>query len=367
MRRPLGLALIGIGLFSGASEAQAQTLRVGVVQDAMPCSGIQNGQPRGSAVELWQAIAAQRGWQYTTVAIQNPNSAIEAAASGDVDVAVSCLNIIPERLEKAEFSIPYQEDSLAFLSRKPHQHQLLPLLRQLSNNTTLRDAIALLFGITALGAAVLWRLGHGFQHKDIAQPRRSFTFFKGWMMLAAGSGIYKMGEAPISMAVITLVNIWRLIVTSIFVGTAATLVFQDSQPVNLSEKESLLQALRQGVAVDAGTISELWLQQQTRTLGDPALASRIKPISSDEALLAALEQRVVNNVMADTARIQRMSRMIRDPDAYRISAKTFNRTPQAFAFGPGLSKTQRDQINLSISTLRFNGAIEPMLKRWNGA
>lgn len=225
----------------------------------------------------------------------------------------------------------------------------------------------MLFGITALGAAVLWWIGEGFQHKDIAQPRRSFTFFKGWMMLAVGSGIYKMGEAPPSMAVITLVNIWRLIVTSIFVGTAATLVFQDSQPVNLSEKESLLQALRQGVAVDAGTISELWLQQQSRSLDDPELARRIKPMSGDSALLGALEQRVVNNVMADTARIQRMSRMISDPDAYRISAKTFNQTPQAFAFGSELSKAQRDQINLSISTLRFNGAIEPMLKRWGGA
>ena len=367
MRRTLGLALIGAGLLSGASAAQAQPLRVGVVQDAMPCSGLENEQPHGSAVELWQAIAAQRGWQYTTVAIQNPNSAIEAAASGDVDLAVSCLNIIPERLENVDFSLPYQEDSLAFLSRKSSQHKLPLLLRQLGNNATLRDAIALLFGITALGAAVLWWIGEGFQHKDIAQPRRSFTFFKGWMMLALGSGIYKMGEAPPSMAVIALVNIWRLIVTSIFVGTAATLVFQDSQPVNLSEKESLLQALRQGVAVDAGTISELWLQQQTRSLGDPELARRIKPMSGDEALLAALEERVVNNVMADTARIQRMSRMIQNPDAYRISATTFNRTPQAFAFGPGLSKAQRDQINLSISTLRFNGAIEPMLKRWNGA
>lgn len=115
MRRALSLALIGAGLFSSAAAAQPQPLRVGVVQDAMPCSGIQNGQPRGSAVELWQAIAAQRGWRYTTVAIQNPNSAIEAAANGDVDVAVSCLNIIPERLEKVDFSLPYQEDSLAFL------------------------------------------------------------------------------------------------------------------------------------------------------------------------------------------------------------------------------------------------------------
>ena len=366
MLRTLGLAVLGAGLFVSAPTAQAQPLRVGVVQDAMPCSGIENGEPSGSAVELWQAIAAQRGWQYTTVALKTPNSAVQAAANGEVDVAVSCLNIIPERLEKADFSIPYQEDSLAFLSRKPKQHQLLVLLRQLSNNATLRDAIALLLGSTALGAAVLWWIGQGFQHKDIAQPRRSFTFFKGWMMLAAGSGIYKMGESPASMAVITLVNIWRLIVTSIFVGTAATLVFQDSQPLDLSAKESLRRALLQGVAVDGGTVSERWLRQKIRSLGDPALENRITAMSGDSALLGALERRVVNNVMADTARIQRMSRMISDPDAYRISAKTFNQTPQAFAFGSELSKAQRDQINLSISTLRFNGAIEPMLKRWSG-
>ena len=113
MSRMLGLALISAGLFISASPAQAQPLRVGVVQDAMPCSGLKNGRPRGSAVELWQAIAAQRGWQYTTVALKSPNSAIEAAANGDVDLAVSCLNIIPARLEKAELSICAQQRSVA--------------------------------------------------------------------------------------------------------------------------------------------------------------------------------------------------------------------------------------------------------------
>lgn len=373
MRRPIGLGLLGIPLvISVPSAAQTQSLRVGVVQDAMPCSGIENGQPRGAAVELWQAIAAQQDWQYQTIAIKTPHSAIEAATNGDIDVAVSCLNILPERLKKLDeanssFSIPYNEDSLAFLSRKPQRHQLLNLLRQLSSNTTIRDAIALMFGITGLGAAVLWRLGHGFGHKDIAQSRRSFTFFKGWMMLVLGSGIYKMGEAPVSMAIVTLINICRLIMSSIFVGTTATLVFQDSQPVDISEKETLLQALHQGVAVDDGTVSELWLREQVLKLGEPSLRAKINSASGDEALLSALERRAVDNVMGDTTRILRMSRMIEDPDAYRISAQTFNPMPQAFAFGSGLSETKRDQINLSIATMRFSGALRPILKRWHGS
>jgi ABC-type amino acid transport substrate-binding protein len=301
------------------------------------------------------------------VALHTPNAAIDAAANGEVDLAVSCLNIIPERLEKAEFSIPYQEDSLAFLSRKTNQNEILLLLRQLGSDSTIRDAIALLLGITALGAAVLWWIGKGFHHKDISQQRRSFTFFKGWMMLVVGSGIYKLGQAPPSMAIITLINIWRLVIISIFVGTAASLVFQDSQPVDLSEKEWPIRALREGVAVDGGTVSELWLKQQAEVLGAPSLERKIKPISGDEALITALEHRAVNNVMADTSRIQRMSRQINDQKAYRVSAQTFNPTPQAFVFGRGLSKAKRDQINLSISTMRFNGTLQPILKRWNGA
>jgi hypothetical protein len=102
---------------------------VGVVQNAMPCSDLTNGQPTGSAVDLWEAIAQQQGWRYRFQPIATPNAAIEAAATGKVDVAICCLNIIAERLEKADFSVPYQEDSLAFLSRKTNEG-ILPLLRR---------------------------------------------------------------------------------------------------------------------------------------------------------------------------------------------------------------------------------------------
>jgi ABC-type amino acid transport substrate-binding protein len=79
-------------------------------------------------VDLWEAIAQQQGWRYRFQPIPTPNAAIEAAATGKVDVAISCLNIIAEWLEKADFSVPYQEDSLAFLSHKTNEG-ILPLLQ----------------------------------------------------------------------------------------------------------------------------------------------------------------------------------------------------------------------------------------------
>jgi hypothetical protein len=91
---------------------------VGVVKNAMPCSGMNNGQAEGSAIELWQSIAQNNGWQYTYQPINTSNAAVEAGGRGEIDLPVSYLNIISERLEKSDFSVPYQEDSLAFLSPK---------------------------------------------------------------------------------------------------------------------------------------------------------------------------------------------------------------------------------------------------------
>jgi ABC-type amino acid transport substrate-binding protein len=339
---------------------------VGVVRNAMPCSELSNGQALGSAVDLWKTIAQHQGWRYRLLPLSTPSAAIEAAAQGEVDVAISCLNIIAERLEKADFSVPYQDDSLAFLSRRTNEG-ILTLLQRVGRERILRDSILLLFAITIVAAGALWLISRGFDHKDIDSGSSRNTFFKGWMMLAMGSGIYKMGPNPPTMAIITLVNICRLVVTSVFVGTTATVVFKSSLPADISQQDSLISALQNGVGVDAGTVSELWLKEQVRKFKRPELLRNIRPISGDDALLASLERGAVGSVMADSARIQGLSRKVENPGQYQISAKTYNRTPQSFVFGAKLSEANRDQINQRISHMRFDGVIEAIVKRWQNS
>ena len=372
MRHLPTLAVVSFGILALTAPtaplwaADPQLLRVGVVQNAMPCSDLSNGRAAGSAVELWQAIAQQQGWLYTFQPISTPNEAIEAASAGQVDVAISCLNIIAERLKKADFSVPYQEDSLAFLSRKSNEG-ILPLLGRIGNERILRDSILLLFAITVVAASALWLIGRGFDHKDIDSGRKTKTFFKGWMMLVMGSGIYKLGPNPPAIAIITLVNICRLVVTSVFVGTTATVVFRSTLPTDISQQDSLLAALRDGVGVDAGTVSELWLTEQVRNYERPELLAKIQPISGDKALIEALENGRVGSIMADQARVQSLSGKVENPGRFQISAKTYNRTPQSFVFGDSLSKAKRDQINSEISRMRFEGLIETIVKRWENS
>jgi ABC-type amino acid transport substrate-binding protein len=261
-----------------------------------------------------------------------------------VDVAISCLNIIAERLKKADFSVPYQEDSLAFLSRKSNEG-ILPLLQRTGNERILKDWILLLFAITVIAAFALWLIGRGFDHKDIDSGRKRNTFFKGWMMLVMGSGIYKMGPNPPAIAIITLVNICRLVVTSVFVGTTATVVFKSTLPSDISQQDSLIAALQDGVGVDAGTVSELWLTEQVRKFKRPELLARIQPISGDQALIEALEGGRVDSIMADAARVQALSGGMKNPGRFQISAKTYNQTPPKLRVRskPERNQTRSDQ------------------------
>ena len=68
--------------------------------------------------------------------------------------------------------------------------------------------------------------------------------------------------------------------------------------------------------------------------------------------------------MADSSRIRTLRQDLENPGDYKISAKTFNLTPQSFVFGAQLSEDKRNKINQLISKLRFNGDVEAIIKRW---
>jgi ABC-type amino acid transport substrate-binding protein len=144
-------------------------------------------------------------------------------------------------------------------------------------------------------------------------------------------------------------------------------VFKSSLPSDISQQNSLIAAVRDGVGVDSRTVSELWLTDQVRKFGQPELLAKIRPISGDKALIEALEKGTVGSIMADSSRVQSLSTKVENPERFQISAKSYNQTPQSFVFGSTLSDGKRDQINRQISRMRFEGLIESIIKRWENA
>lgn len=345
-------------------RAIAEPLRVGVVSNAMPCSDFKNGFPRGSAVDLWQAIASKTKIPFTFQALESPNQAVEKAAEGKIDLAISCLNVTPLRLEMVSFSSPYQEDGLALLTRRENKNFLFTIASVIAN-PMIRDTTIVLFSVSLLAALALWALSRGFDHKDIVGKNNKHTFFKGWMMIGMGTGIYKMGATPPSIGVVALTNFFRLVITSIFVGATTNVLLDQREPVDASRAEGIAVALQQKIGVDAGTVSQLWLEKQADgILSVSESLQRIIPLPGDASLINAIENNDVQAIMADTTRIKYLWNKTKSPKIFQMQARTFNTTPQGFIFGRDLSAENRKAINIAIADLRFEGDIDEIVKRW---
>jgi ABC-type amino acid transport substrate-binding protein len=188
------------------------------------------------------------------------------------------------------------------------------------------------------------------------------------MMLAMGTGIYKMGSAPISMSLIALNNFLRLVITSIFVAATTGALLETSSPANISDAQVLKTALDNKIGVDANTVAEAWLDLAADSmLSVSDQLKMIVPFQDSDAMLASLEQGKVGSILADSATIAVLLKKLQNPGKYQVSGTTFYRTPQAFVAGKNLSNESLNTINLALGDLKFEGEVDQILARWQPA
>jgi ABC-type amino acid transport substrate-binding protein len=227
------------------------------------------------------------------------------------------------------------------------------------------DLLALLIILGLAFAVVLWFTSREFTHRDIVGDNKKHTFYKGWMMLAMGTGIYKMGSAPLSMSIIALNNFVRLVITSIFVAATTSALLEASGPADLSDAVVLKQALDKKIGVDANTVAETWLDRAADSLLTVEDQFKlIVPIENSKAMIAALEQGKVGSILSDSTTIAALSKKLQNPGEFEIHGHTFYRTPQAFVAGSKLNPKTLNAINLALGDLKFEGEVDRILARW---
>jgi len=365
--RACAAALLLVGAPLSAEAEPRKTLVVGVVDEAAPCSNRVGPLYEGFAVEIWEAIASQKGWPYRFEPVPSPNAAVAMAASGEIDVGVSCLNQVPERLAVTNFSVAISSDGLAFLSPRENNYPLSALLKAMVGNGLLLRSLTWLFLVSLAGAVLLWLSYGRFRSKDVECATPQGTFFKGWIMLLMGSGTYKMSDSAGGILLVLVTNLFRLVIVSIFVGATAKTLIRESVPVDGNESEILARKLAEGVAVDAQTISETWLKFKLDQL-PPATreAATVEPVSGDEQLIEVLRSGAVKHVLADSSRVRYLRNQVlpsSDRSRFAVSAQVFNSTPQGFVFGKNLPESTQRQISVAIADLRFQGVSDAMVNR----
>ncbi len=138
-------------------------LRVGVVEGSQPCSYREGGAWQGLAVELWTRVAQSQDLPYVLRAMPSIPAMLEATRQGQLDVAVECINISPERFQRYRFSLPFQEDGQAVLVVNDRISLSKAFLAAVMSVSLLRMVGLLVLTLLLLSAVVWWVEDHGAQ------------------------------------------------------------------------------------------------------------------------------------------------------------------------------------------------------------
>ncbi|HEY5371396.1 MAG TPA: transporter substrate-binding domain-containing protein [Hanamia sp.] len=96
-------------------QPDTSKLRVGVA-GSEPFVVSNNNELTGISVELWQSVALQAGWGYSTQKYKSVESALSDLIAGKLDVVVGPVSITSDRAKLVRFAQPYYQSSLSILS-----------------------------------------------------------------------------------------------------------------------------------------------------------------------------------------------------------------------------------------------------------
>ena len=347
------------------SAKEKRILKIGTVDNYLPCSDLVDGNFEGLSVDIWRAIAEKHKMHYDLSIIPTFGQAVDDAASGKYDLIASCHKITADRLKKVTYAVPYTEGTLGFLSR---QKQNKLFIVDLFSDSIVLNSILILAAVSLTGSILLYKFEKGhLKVKDFSKQKRATIMHKFTNFVI---GAY----APLTiekkgMWIVILVAFSRLLIISTLVGSSASLIFKRESPKNANNlnDESIRNIVYTGVAVNKATKMDDWLQNKVNQ-SDTIDSSKVKILRAtrgEPELVSALKSGKVNHILSDIAVLNRILANIENPEDYVISVKNPNVTPQAFIFGANLEDNYRKSINITISEFIRSGKSRELGILWN--
>lgn len=336
-------------------EEARRILRVGVVNGAQPCSFREGDVWKGLAIGLWNRVASQEQIPYTLQEWPNLQTLLEAARHNNIDVAVGCINLSPERLATTAFSLPFQEDGLAVLTLRTRVDMGKAFLRSLLGPSLLMllGGFLVLIGLLSL---LTWKVENHGQSNETARlgPVRSFA--RIFQILATGPGSNTIVETTRGHGLVLLAYLVRIVAASLLVGFLTIHVVEETRERASSKLMGLedLRGLR--VAVRPGSISAQLLNDMNLKRG----AAKITPVSMPQITQAItlLEQRKTDAVLADELQLTYVAAQYVGSSAVpSLALRGLRPESQGFAFSSKLPAEEAMRIDLAISRLKRSGEV----------
>lgn len=152
------------GAFAQDAPQPGQPVRVGLYLSP-PFVAQEQGHFTGMAVELWESLAETQGLQTEYRTLPTVRALIDAAANGEIDVAVTNLTITQGRAQRIDFTYPWFDAGLRIMVSERQGTGFLEIVAGLRDSGFLRAYAWLAFvdeAASAPGAvrAIPRRRGH---------------------------------------------------------------------------------------------------------------------------------------------------------------------------------------------------------------
>ncbi|MBM3266361.1 MAG: transporter substrate-binding domain-containing protein [Candidatus Sericytochromatia bacterium] len=281
--------MLGLLAFCQAAFAAESPLRVAVAGSPPFVVATADGARTGFAVDVWKALARDRGLAYDLVPYPTVPEALAAVRRGAVDVAIGPISITAERAREVAFTQPYYRASLGILAST----------RPPSAWERMRPFLSATFGFAA-GCLLLLLVGVGFL-VWVAERRRNPDQFPPGLLAGVGNGMWLAlvtmttvgygDRAPVSLPGRVIVGVWMLVsmVTASTLTAALATVFTVSH-VTSPAIERPDQLAGRPVAVVKGTTGDTFAA---------AVGARVRRVAALDAAVAEVVARRADAVVFD--------------------------------------------------------------------
>ncbi len=337
----------------------APVLRIGFVAGQYPCSYLDQGIWKGSAVELWSAAAERTKIPFVVQRTGTPKEAIESLVNNKLDVAVSCFNLTHGRLRKVGYTTPYRFEGIKILG-KAKEFDLLGILTRAIKDVRLPKAFSLLFGTTLAITVATVILESKLVEAIFEEKLSAKNFTRLWLIITIGPSPLDKTSRLKTATLLAFSHYVRIIFSGALIAAITAAAIGES--IEADGKFTIagfsdLGGLRIGVA--DGSYAEALIQDKLRGLHNnkkPTNSSSLVKYKRNEDLADALKHDQIDVIIGDTAAIEELGSELSNSGHYFIYGPELARTPQGFLVAPSLSKeldSALDDAVVSIETERF--------------
>ncbi|WP_460272802.1 transporter substrate-binding domain-containing protein [Celeribacter sp. ULVN23_4] len=316
----------------------------------VPFSMEEDGAQTGFSMELWEALAADLGWEYDVSRVDSFPEMLGAIETGDADAAIANISITANRELVMDFTQPIFEAGLQIMTQADGGSvSIWTAILSKDMMIAIAGAFALLFG----GGMLMWYFEkHHQEYFDLPARKAMFPAFWWALNLVVNGGFEeRQPRSPFGRLFGVFLVISSLFLVSIFVARITAVLTVDAIQSNVSGIGDLYG--KSIGTVEASTAAD-FLERRDLRFTDYA---------NPTELIAAFEANEIETVVFD-APILAYYVAHEGKGKARLVGPIF--LPENYGIALPTNSPYADQINHSLLKLRENGTYEKIYRKWFG-